>query len=501
MTGFEDVAAGIAARAVRPLGEILAEIRAAYCRYVGFTSQAQSVALALWTAHTHAVEAADVTPYIRVFSAEKESGKTRTEEVAFHLVRGGVRASSVSASALYRLVDARHPTLLVDEVDAIFAPKSDREDLRSILNAGYERGNPVIRNAPRGKEWDPTLYDAFCPKMLAGIENGKLPDTILSRSIPIGLQRKRKGEQSVSKFRKRTDPPRLHELRAALETWATPDVIQALSAAHPESAHGLTDRQDDIWEPLFAIADMAGGDWPALTRAAASELHARDTENESYGVLLLADIRDVLGDDERISTADLAARLVHDGERGPWADWWGREVESGSDASLKSVGHQIARRLKPYGIKTKQLWIDGGKVRGFLAEDLADAFARYLPASGPPPPASPSAGNGRTVDRWSGASPPLADREPRTPSDQAPTVLPFLSAGEGEIGTTGAGPDPKPDLEYACRVVRTERGKGLSDHEIAALLNAQPRSFPRPPDGFAVWTGPAVRVLMDEVPA
>ena len=66
---------------------------------------------------------------------------------------------------------------------------------------------------------------------------------------------------------------------------------------------------------------------------------------------------------------------------------------------------------------------------------------------------------------------------------------------------TGAGPDPKPNLEYACRVVRTERGKGLSDHEIAALLNAQPRSFPRPPDGFAVWTGPAVRVLMDEVPA
>ena len=105
------------------LADLLDDVREAYCRYIGFASQAQSVALTLWTAHTHALEAADCTPYIRVYSAEKESGKTRTEEVAFHLVRGGVRASSVSASALFRMIDAHHPTMLVDEVDAIFAPK------------------------------------------------------------------------------------------------------------------------------------------------------------------------------------------------------------------------------------------------------------------------------------------------------------------------------------------------------------------------------------------
>jgi hypothetical protein len=236
------------------LADLFDDVREAYCRYIGFASQAQSVALTLWTAHTHALEAADCTPYIRVYSAEKESGKTRTEEVAFHLVRGGVRASSVSASALFRLVDAHHPTLLVDEVDAIFAPKSEQEDLRSILNAGYERGNPVYRSVSVGKQWDATAYDAFCPKMLAGIENGRLPDTLVSRSIPIGLQRKRKDEPSVAKFRKRTDPPRLHALREALAAWATEDVVRSLVAAYPEPVPGLTDRQDDIWEPLLAIA-------------------------------------------------------------------------------------------------------------------------------------------------------------------------------------------------------------------------------------------------------
>jgi len=411
------------------LGEILDAVREAYCRYIGFASQAQPVALTLWTAHSHAIEAADCTPYIRVYSAEKESGKTRTEEVAFHLVRSGIRAASVSASALFRMIDAHHPTLLVDEVDAIFAPKSEQEDLRSILNAGYERGNPVYRSVSVGKQWDATAYDAFSPKMLAGIENGRLPDTLVSRSIPIGLQRKRKGEPSVAKFRKRMDPPRLHALREALVAWATEDVVKSLAAAYPEPAPGLTDRQDDIWEPLLAIADAAGGDWPALARASAAALHSADPENESYGVLLLADIREVVDPDEPVSTFGLATRLVKEGDRGPWADWWGKLVESDSDASRKSVGHQLARKLKPYGIKSKQVTVDGENARGFPAGAFADAFDRYLP--------SPQPENARTLDRRSGALYGSGGIEADTPSDQASSVLAFQGREDGKSGSDG----------------------------------------------------------------
>jgi P27 family predicted phage terminase small subunit len=68
-------------------------------------------------------------------------------------------------------------------VDAIFAPRSEQEDLRSLLNAGYERGNPVYRSVSIGKAWESTAFDAFCPKMLASIENGRLPNTIMRRSV------------------------------------------------------------------------------------------------------------------------------------------------------------------------------------------------------------------------------------------------------------------------------------------------------------------------------
>ena len=460
---------------VQPLGDILDDVREAYSRYIGFATQAQPVALTLWTAHTHALDAADCTPYIRVYSAEKESGKTRTEEVAFHLVRGGVRASSVSASALFRMIDAHHPTLLVDEVDAIFAPKSEQEDLRSILNAGYERGNPVYRSVSVRKQWDATAYDAFSPKMLAGIENGRLPDTLVSRSIPIGLQRKRKGEPSVAKFRKRTDPPRLHALREALAAWVTEDVVRSLAAEYPEPVPGLTDRQDDIWEPLLAVADAAGGDWPALARAAAAELHAGDPENESYGVLLLADIRELVDPDEPISTFDLATRLVKDGDRGPWADWWGKFVESDSDASRKSVGHQIGRKLKPYGIKAKQVTVDGDNVRGFPAGTFADAFDRYLP--------SPQPKNARTLDRRSEALSDPGTAPADAPSEQASSVLAFQGSENGhhddqaafELLRTELGAVETETVAYIC-----ERRRDRADFTtITTALNRG--TFPPPP--------------------
>ena len=420
------------------LGVVLDAVGEAFGRYIHFQSQAQAVALALWTAHTHVIDAADCTPYVVVTSPEKQSGKTRLQEVASHMVRDGIRASSVSASALFRLVENRHPTLFVDEVDAIFGPKSDHEDLRLILDAGYERGNPAIRNRPEGRDFVPTAFDAFGPKMLAGLDNGKLPDTISDRSIPIRLQRKRAADPAVAKFRRRVDPPRLRALRERLGAWATPEVIASLAAAYPESAPGLSDREDDMWEPLLAIADMAGGDWPARARAAAAELHSGETDNESIGVLLLADIRDVLGEDEKIATADLAARLVASGERGPWAAWWGRDVESGSTAALKSVGHQIARRLGRHDIKPKPVWIAGAKSRGYEAQDFAPSFAAYLPPSSPPK-------NGRTVGRRSeavyGGSPPEGD----TPSDQASTVLPFPAPEDGRTGAETEPGDAEPN--------------------------------------------------------
>jgi integrase len=58
------------------LDDVVAFIR----RYVVLTD-VQADTLALWTAHTHAIDAAETTPYLAITSPEKRSGKTRLLEV------------------------------------------------------------------------------------------------------------------------------------------------------------------------------------------------------------------------------------------------------------------------------------------------------------------------------------------------------------------------------------------------------------------------------------
>jgi hypothetical protein len=45
-----------------------------------------------------------------------------------------------------------------------------------------------------------------------------------------------------------------------------------MAGAEPVMPDGVTDRAAEVWEPLVAIADVAGGHWPATARAAASHL-------------------------------------------------------------------------------------------------------------------------------------------------------------------------------------------------------------------------------------
>jgi Protein of unknown function (DUF3631) len=78
---------------------------------------------------------------------------------------------------------------------------------------------------------------------------------------------------------------------------------ETLEATDPELP--VEDRAADVWAPLVAIADLAGGDWPARARKAAlvftREADA-DAVEESLSVRLLADLRTVFTDPVMSST-------------------------------------------------------------------------------------------------------------------------------------------------------------------------------------------------------
>jgi 5S rRNA maturation endonuclease (ribonuclease M5) len=148
---------------------LLNDVSAFISRYVSLT-QAQADVNALWDLHTHALDAADYTPYSNISSADKRSGKTRLLEVQNLLVAKPWLTSRTTTSALVRKIANDQPTLLLDESDAAFKGNPDyAEALRGILNSGFEREGKVSLSVPVGKEWEMRDFSTFSPKAIAGI--------------------------------------------------------------------------------------------------------------------------------------------------------------------------------------------------------------------------------------------------------------------------------------------------------------------------------------------
>jgi len=376
---------------------LLAEVETFVRQFLVFSNDAQAVVVTLEIIHTWTFEAAETTPYLHVTSAVRLSGKTRLLEVLALLARGALQAADATPAAVYRAVAESTPTILFDEVQDLFGRGADegQRQLRAVLNSGYRKGGNALRVVGEGTNQHTEKFPTFCPKVLAG--TGSLPDMLASRSIPIRLRRKTPAEsKALQRFRIREVSPEAEALRGRLAGWAQA-ALESLEGAAPELPEELDDRQQDMWEPLLAIADLAGGDWPERAREAAVTLHSGKVGDDELDVLLLDHIRQVFTRRkvERISTDRLLGDLVQHPE-GPWSERWGHQVHEYAGevrGDLLGPARYIAWRLEPFEVKPVK-WREGktaeGKwrhVRGYERAAFEDAWARYLPPP-PPPPAS-----------------------------------------------------------------------------------------------------------------
>jgi hypothetical protein len=349
---------------VTDLASTLHDVVAFLRRFI-VMSDPQLTAVGLWVNHTHAAAAFETTPYLSVTSAEKRSGKSRLLEALELVVRSPLPAANISDAALFRAINELGPTLLLDEVDAVFKSR-EREDLRGLLNAGYRRGAVVFRMGGK-RMTELERFEVFCPKAFAGIGDC-LSDTIKDRSIPIRLQRRTRDEQ-VERFRRRDAEIDADPIRISLEQLAAFQV-ETLKAARPDLPPELDDRAQDVWEPLLAIADLAGGDWPARARAAALKLSTGiEREEDSLTAKLITDVYVVFTEtgEERLRTADLIEHLSEI-EESPWGDWYGKPI----------TAQALSKLLKAYRIRTMPVWTHGETARGYKVEQFADAFQRVV---------------------------------------------------------------------------------------------------------------------------
>ncbi len=350
----------------RAIREILDDLVDFAGDYIAWPQPEMGVAWALWVAHTYLLDDFDSTPRLAVVAPEKQSGKTRVLEVTESVTLRPSRASDVSTAALFRMVGGEDPpTLLLDEADAIWSGKGANEELRALVNGGHRRGNFVLRMTGEGSAMKSTKFDTFAAIALAGI--GDLPDTVMDRSVVLRMKRRRPTDR-IKRWRFRNSSADGAALGAELFTWAASTGELPEVPDDPE----IIDRAFDVWEPLFTIADLAGGEWPDLARQACKAV-TLDTSLEDYSLALrcVMELRTVWPAGQRFaSTAELLAGLTSL-EDSIWSATGDGPFENGLSP------RKIAVFLKKYDVHPTRN--SAGSARGYHLSDLQDAWARYAP--------------------------------------------------------------------------------------------------------------------------
>ena len=332
-------------------------------RYVVLGEHA-ALAVALWIVHAHALDAAEHSPRLHIASPEKRCGKSTLLGVIEPMLPRALSVENITTSALFRTIEAARPTLLLDEADSFL---TTNEEMRGLLNAGHARGGTVIKSV--GDDFEPRQFGVWAATVIAGI--GRIPATIEDRSITIQLRRRLPGE-AVERLRS-TRRDHIAGLGRKVARWVK-DHLHSLRDADPEMPDSLSDRGQDNWRALVAIADAIGHGWGEKVRQAAVALDGDGIGDEpSAGVMLLSDIIEAFEDrgTDRLSSADIVQGL-NDMDDRPWPEW-----RRGKPMTQNSV----SKLLKPFGIAPKKIRFHNDTARGYDRADIQEACRRYVPGA------------------------------------------------------------------------------------------------------------------------
>jgi hypothetical protein len=294
-------------------------------------------------------------------TAQGGCGKTTTLDILATMVPRPLRAENMSSAVLFRVVDQEQPTLILDELDTWLAKDTE---LRGLLNAGHKPASHAYRCEGPGNII--RAFKAYAPTALAGL--GSLPPTLRDRSILIPLTMAQEGQPYAAFDPNKTELE--NTLGRKLARWVK-DTFPALHACDPALPPGAFNRLADNWRPLFAIAQLAGGDWPRRAAAAFANLTVKSVSQRDFILTLIADIQSLFARSgaPRMFSTDLADSLC--------------ALPNRAYSQLTPI--RLARQLAQFGIHSRAFRIGENRAKGYDLGDFAAAFSRS-PAAPPPPP-------------------------------------------------------------------------------------------------------------------
>jgi len=265
--------------------------------------------MTLWAAHTHAVDGEgkllfDSSPRLAFISDEPASGKTLALAMLRLIGRNGQVTTDPTPAALVAGISEMRKVILIDEVDILFGKGEAKSIVRSVINSGYRKGATVMR----AKQIE---QDIFGPMAMAGLgrvfQSAEALAAVRSRCI---ISRMKQAKGKGEKYRSRLHDGMARAINADLGKWVGFN-LGSITENWPELPAGIEDRLAEVWEPLFQIANVAGGSWPERCAKACRELSTgQSTESpESLTMRLVADLETVFSGREKMTTVAMVEGL------------------------------------------------------------------------------------------------------------------------------------------------------------------------------------------------
>lgn len=332
----------------------------------------ETLIISVWVIAAWLADRWDRFPHLAITSPEKRCGKTRLLQLLELITPTPFNTSNISPAAVYRLIEQRHPTLLLDEAQSISRRGSENSEiLRELLNAGIDRNAKILRVGGEGRD-QVQEFGVYSPKVIALI--GELDNVLADRCLPVGLKRKTTDDH-VESYRSRVVDPIGKEIATGIEGWAETNGERAADVYDKLDVFPIeNDRLAELLLPLQAVLTVADESRLPELKQYAETIDHKDAETETPGVRLLAACREVFNKTKTdkcgckfIHTATLITKLAQRSE-----DPWNRWTRGGL-----ITPEALANLLRPYCIRSgrnrKQT------ARGYFAHAFEEAWVRYLP--------------------------------------------------------------------------------------------------------------------------
>jgi hypothetical protein len=359
--------------------DLLNRIETLFSDHVIFRDARIPTLLGVWTLGTYFFKVFRFYGYLWVNSPVKRCGKSLVLDIlSLVCFNSTPRLVNPSEASVFREVDSNDATLIIDEVESLSnGDKDQKSELISLINSGFQKGSQASRVETKGKEFVVVYFNAYGPKVMAGIKS--VTDTIEDRSFKIPMARKIKTE-TVKRFNLRVLDSKIESIKQDCFIWSlrhaddVSEVYQGMTDV--PGTESFDDRLKDILEPLVsigAVIDAEGGSKDApmvrtligLARDLGQGRDNQEALSESIPAVVNVMQRIIDGVNERFVSADDLFSKFHEDE----------------DLAFIESKKALALFLAKLSLhRTPPKWVEGKTVRGYVVTTkwVEDLRRRYV---------------------------------------------------------------------------------------------------------------------------